>query len=137
MDRKRPHKTLNHDPERFVVAVEVTDHAEQHAGDDGFGRKAAQVRKSPAHDLGVSREQTREHITLQHDEHDQQHEQHRCEYREHDGRAICQALTVSTLRCIRRRNTQPTAHDTASVITNAHQMSETSAEPLRTITEKP
>lgn len=33
-------QTLEHNPERFVVAVEVADHAEQNSGDDGFGRKA-------------------------------------------------------------------------------------------------
>ena len=33
-------QTLEHNPERFVVTVEVADHAEQNSGDDGFGRKA-------------------------------------------------------------------------------------------------
>ena len=33
-------QTLEHNPEGFVVTVEVADHAEQNSGDDGFGRKA-------------------------------------------------------------------------------------------------
>ena len=33
------HQPLYHDPERFVVTVEVTHHAEQDGSGDGLGRK--------------------------------------------------------------------------------------------------
>ena len=49
------HQPLYHDPERFVVTVEVTHHAEQDGGGDGLGRKALEVGVAVGNDRGICR----------------------------------------------------------------------------------
>ena len=58
------HQPLYHDPERFVVAIEVTYHAEQDGSGDGLGRKALEVGVAVGNNSGICRKQTGENVTL-------------------------------------------------------------------------
>ena len=49
------HQPLYHDPERFVVTVEVTHHAEQDGSGDGLGRKAHEVGVAVGNNSGICR----------------------------------------------------------------------------------
>ena len=52
------HQPLYHDPERFVVAIEVAYHAEQDGSGDGLGRKAHEVGVAVGNNSGICRKQT-------------------------------------------------------------------------------
>ena len=52
------------DPEGFVVAIEVTYHAEQDGSGDGLGRKALEVGVAVGNNRGICRKQTGENVTL-------------------------------------------------------------------------
>ena len=58
------HQPLYHDPERFVVAIEVAYHAEQDGSGDGLGRKAHEVGVAVGNNSGICRKQTGENVTL-------------------------------------------------------------------------
>ena len=49
------HQPLYHDPERFVVAIEVAYHAEQDGSGDGLGRKAHEVGVAVGNNSGICR----------------------------------------------------------------------------------
>ena len=57
------HKSLCHDPENLVVAIEVAHHAEQDGSGDGFGCKALEVGVAVGNDSGICRKETGENIS--------------------------------------------------------------------------
>ena len=57
-------QSLDHNPERLVITVEIADHAEQNSGQDCFRRKSFQVSKAVLDNLCVGRENTGQQVTL-------------------------------------------------------------------------
>ena len=61
-------QALDHDPNGFVIAVEVANHAEKHSRDQRLGCKAFQVGVGICNNLSVRGKGTGQQVALQHDE---------------------------------------------------------------------
>ena len=86
MHQQSLHQPLYHDPERFVVAIEVAYHAEQDGSGDGLGRKVHEVGVALGNNSGICRKQTGENITLA---------PHQCKY----GAAETRPMPIKDASC--------------------------------------
>ena len=56
--RQSNQESLCHDPYRLIISVEISDHAEQNCGDDGFCTESSQVFKGSLDDRSICGEES-------------------------------------------------------------------------------
>ena len=61
-------QSLCHDPYRLIISVEISDHAEQNCGDDGYCTESSQVFKGSLDDRSICGEESGKQISFEHDQ---------------------------------------------------------------------